>query len=460
MKLTFHGGAKAVTGANYLLESDPSTGSGQVSKILVDCGLRQGGRYCEMDNFKPFPYEPASVEEVFITHAHIDHIGRLPLLYKKGFRGKIFSTPPTKDFARELLLDSEKILSLEARDCREKPMYGVEEVEGLMALWETAAYRQILKVNGFEIEFYNAGHILGSSSILVTEVKSGKRIVFSGDLGNPNAPLIQPADKISRADYALVESTYGGRIHEDTQTRKDILESVIRETVKGGGVLMIPAFALERTQELLFELNDLVENGRIPRVPVFIDSPLAIKLTAVYKKYSEDPTYFSDRAIKLLRGGDAIFDFPGLHLTLTTEQSKEINDVPPPKIIIAGAGMSHGGRIVHHEKRYLSDPKNTLLFVGYQAGDSLGRRILDGAKTVKILGENISVRAKVKAIGGYSAHADQPALIEWLRPMKLGLKKAYLVQGEEDQMEPLMQRIKRDLSIDVEIPSPGEEVVL
>lgn len=443
-----------MTGANYLLESDSGT------KILVDCGLRQGGRYCEPINFKPFPYEPSSVEAVFITHAHIDHIGRLPLLYKKGFRGRVFSTPPTKDFARELLLDSEKILSFEARDCGEEPMYGVEEVEGLMSLWETAAYHEKVKIGDFEVEFYNAGHILGSSSILITEVKSGKKIVFSGDLGNPNAPLIQPADKISQVDYALVESTYGGRVHEDTRMRKDILENVIRETVKAGGVLMIPAFALERTQELLFELNELVENGRIPRVPVFIDSPLAIKLTAVYKKYSNAPTYFSDEAIRTLRGGDAIFDFPGLHLTLTTEQSKEINNVPPPKIIIAGAGMSHGGRIVHHEKRYLSDPKNTLLFVGYQAGDSLGRRILDGAKTVKILGEDVSVRARIKAIGGYSAHADQPALIRWLRPMSPSLKEVFLVQGEEDQMEPFKQRIKKDLSIEAEIPSPGAEVVL
>lgn len=453
MRLAFYGGAKAVTGANYLLDN------GQ-SKILIDCGLRQGGRYCEPVNFKPFPYEPASIEAVLITHAHIDHIGRLPLLYKKGFRGKVFSTPPTKDFAYELLLDSEKILSFEAKDCGEEPMYGIEEVEGLMSLWETAPYHKAVKVNNLEAEFYNAGHILGSSSILITEVESGKRIIFSGDLGNPNAPLLQPADKIDQIDYALIESAYGGRVHEDARMRKDILENVIRKTVQSGGVLIIPAFALERTQELLFELNDLAENGRIPRVPVFIDSPLAIKLTAVYKKYSEDPIYFSDEAIKLLRGGDAIFDFPGLHLTLTTEQSKEINDIPPPKIIIAGSGMSNGGRILHHERRYLSDPKNTLLFVGYQAGDSLGRRILDGAKTVKILGEDVPVRAQVKAIGGYSAHADQPALLEWLRPMKPGLKRIYLVQGEEDQMEPLMQKIKGGLSIDVEIPPPGAEVVL
>ncbi len=475
MKLTFHGGAKAVTGANYLLESSPSTlqrvqgrpeqsrgatSSGQSTKILVDCGLKQGGRYCEPVNFKPFLYDPSTIQAAFITHAHIDHIGRLPLLYKNGFRGKIYSTPPTKDFARELLLDSEKILTNEAADCGEEPMYGMEEVEGLAALWETVPYHKKIPISGWEAEFYNAGHILGSSSILVTELQSGKKIIFSGDLGNPTTPFIVKADKVPAADYAVMESTYGGRTHEVEAARKDELENVIEETIRAGGVLMIPAFALERTQELLFELNELTENGRIPRVPVFIDSPLAIKLTAVYKRYLKDPNYFNEETISLLRSGDAIFDFPGLKLSLTTEESKKINDVPPPKIIIAGSGMSQGGRILHHEKRYLGDPKNTLLFVGYQASSSLGRRILDGAASVKIMGEEIPVKAKIKAIGGYSAHADQPALLNWIAPIKENLKQVFLVQGEEDEMNPLKERIKRDLSVEAEIPSPGEEVVL
>ena len=463
MKLTFHGGAKAVTGANYLLENESG------SKILIDCGLRQGGRYCEPVNFKPFPYEPGTILAVFITHAHIDHIGRLPLLYKKGFRGKVYSTPPTKDFAQELLLDSEKILSNEAEDCGEEPMYGVEEVRGLMSLWETVPYHKPIKVSAkggpasgwnWEIEFYNAGHILGSSSILVTEVKSGKKIVFSGDLGNPATPFITKIDKTPDADYAVMESTYGGRIHETEKIRKDELENIIEETIKAGGVLMIPSFALERTQELLFELNELVENGRIPRVPIFIDSPLAIKLTAIYKKYLKDPNYFNEEATTLLKEGDAIFDFPDLHLTLTTAESKEINNVPPPKIIIAGSGMSQGGRILHHERRYLSDSKSTLLIIGYQAGDSLGRQILNGAKEVKIMGEEIRVQAKVKAIGGYSAHADQPALLNWVAPMRANLKEVFLVQGEEDQMTPLKQKIQDELAIKTSTPSLGEEVLL
>ncbi|MBI3088674.1 MAG: MBL fold metallo-hydrolase, partial [Candidatus Colwellbacteria bacterium] len=252
----------------------------------------------------------------------------------------------------------------------------------------------------------------------------------------------------------------GGRTHEAEGSRKGELENIIEGTIKDGGVLMIPSFALERTQELLYELNELVENGRIPRVPVFIDSPLAIKLTDVYKRYSKDPTYFNGEAISLLKGGDAIFDFPDLHLTPTTNESKKINEVPAPKIIIAGSGMSQGGRILHHEKRYLSDPKSTLLIIGYQASDSLGRQILDGAKSVKILGEEVPVRAKVKAIGGYSAHADQPALLNWLKPMRANLKEVFLVQGEEDQMLPLKQKIEDELAIDVRIPEAGEEAVL
>lgn len=452
MKLTFHGGAKAVTGANYLLENERG-------KILVDCGLRQGGRYCEKENWEPFLYDPASVDALFVTHGHIDHIGRIPKLVKDGFRGAIYSTPPTRDIAEHLLFDSEHILNGDAREHNLPPLYTPADTKKALSLWRAMPYREKVRVDGYEAEFFDAGHVLGSSFIAIT-TNDGKRIVFSGDLGNSPAPLIKPLETIESADYALIESTYGGRVHEGRDERKDILEDAVEETVRAGGVLMIPAFALERTQELLYELNELVENGRIPEVPVYIDSPLAIKLTAVYKKYARDEMYFNKSAIADLRAGDAIFDFPGLHLTLTSEESKAIRNVLPPKVILAGAGMSQGGRIVYHEKAYLPDPKSTILFVGYQAQGSPGRAIFDGAKTIKIFGEKVPVKARVIAVGGYSAHADQPALLNWLSPMRKTLTKVFVVQGEEDQAESLKDRIRDELAVHAVIPSPGEEVVL
>ncbi len=440
-----------VTGANYLLESGGT-------KILIDCGLHQGSRYCERHNFEPFPYKPEEIAAVFVTHAHIDHIGRLPQLTRAGFRGEIYSTGPTKDFAELLLLDSEHILRKEAEHEKRPPLYDINDVVQTMGLWKKRSYHEKETVGPFEVEFYDAGHILGSSSLVVKA--EGRTAVFSGDLGNTPAPLIRPVEYVKEADYALIESVYGGRVHEAPEARKDELEDLIEETVKAGGVLMVPSFALERTQELLTELNELVENGRIPPVPIFIDSPLAIRLTSVYQKYSTDPRYFNKEAIAAIQGGDAIFNFSGLKMTLTTEQSKEINNVPPPKVIVAGAGMSNGGRILHHEARYLSDPKSTILFIGYQAKGSLGREILDGAKSVKIFGEEIPVKCKKTAIGGYSAHADQPQLLRWVSSLRGSLKKIFVVQGEEEEAGALAQKIKDELAVEAEIPSLGEEAVL
>ena len=450
MKLTFHGGAKTVTGANYLLETGDK-------KILIDCGLNQGGRYSELQNWEDFPYDPKEISAVFITHAHVDHTGLLPKLVKAGFHGKVYSTPPTRDFARELLLDSEHVLMQDAEHLKKPPLYSVSDVEELMARWEGVEYHQaITSVPSFKVTLYNAGHILGSSFILVEA--EGKKIVFSGDLGNSPAPIIGPREEISdHIDYCLVESTYGGRVHEELDKRKEVLEDLIEDTVKAGGVLMIPAFAMERTQELLYEMNELAENGRIPRVPISLDSPLAIKITEVYKKYS---SYFDPATKHMIGKGDAIFSFPGLKMTLTTEESKSINKVKPPKVVIAGAGMSNAGRILHHERLYLSDPNSMILIVGYQAQGSLGRKILDGEKTVKIFGEEITVRCKVKHIGGYSAHADQPQLLSWLKPMRRSIKKLFLIQGEEDQMASLAGKVRDELAIDAIVPKDGEEVDL
>jgi metallo-beta-lactamase family protein len=324
-----------------------------------------------------------------------------------------------------------------------------------MELWKASDYHTPFTIGPFSIEFFDAGHILGSAFIKITA--EGKSVVFSGDLGNYPAPIIMPTDDLPDADYCLIESTYGNRTHEGIPKRREHLEDAIEDTVKKGGVLLIPAFAMERTQDLLFHLNELVENGRVPKIPIIIDSPLAIKLTRVFKKHEK---YFNDESVDLIENGDDILHFPGLHLTLTTEQSKRINDIPAPKVIIAGSGMSQGGRILHHERRYLSDSKSTILFVGYQSSGSLGRRILEGAKTVKIFGEEIPIRCEIRSLPGYSAHADQPRLIEWLTPKREFLKKVFVVQGDEDASDVLAQKIRDTLAIDAIVPEPGESVVL
>lgn len=454
MRLTFNGGAKIVTGVNYLLESSGT-------KILIDCGLFQGASYVEEYNWESFPYDPKEIRAVFVTHAHIDHTGRLPQLVKEGFSGTIYSTEPTKDFAKYLLEDSQGILQKEAKRQNKPLLYDNKDIHSAIAKWKTVKYHQQLTLGPFKITYYNAGHILGSAFILIEA--EGKRIIFSGDLGNSPTPIIGAREDIPvTVDYVLIESTYGGRTHEPPKKSIDIIEDLIEDTARRGGTLMIPAFAMERTQQLLYQINQLAENKRIPKVPVFLDSPLAIKLTKVYSQYEN---YWTKEAAAQIKRGDKLFDFPGLIKTLTTEESKSINDIPPPKVIIAGSGMSNGGRILHHEKRYLSDPNSTLFIVGYQAKGSLGRRIIDGKKSgkpfsIKILGDEILVKANVKAVGGFSAHADQPQLLQWLRPVRESLKKAFIVQGEEDQAAALSNKLRDVYAVNTHIPDHGESVVL
>lgn len=449
MKIKFLGGAESVTGSNYLITSGET-------QILVDCGLFQGTHYSERNNFEKFDFDISKIKAVFVTHAHIDHTGRLPKLYKDGYRGPIYSTAPTRDFTKELLFDSEDILFREAKREEVSPLYAKEDVDGAMSLWKTLNYGETVSIDGIKIAAHDAGHILGSCSYEV--FADGKRVMFSGDLGNVNPPLIKEGEFIAPdAEYALIESAYGDRIHEELGKSREVLEDTIEETVRDGGVLMIPAFAMERAQELLLTIDELVRNKRIPPTPVFMDSPLAIKLTAVYKWYED---WFNPDVEKLVKKGDPLFNFPGLKVTLTSEESRAIADVPAPKIIIAGSGMSHGGRIVRHEQLYLSDPKNTILFVGYQAKGSLGRKILEGAQTVRIMDQEVAVRCRRVEIGGYSAHADQLRLLKWLRPAVGSLKKVFVVQGDEDSSKTLAAKIKDELAIEAVVPAPGEEVEL
>jgi len=448
MKLTFCGGAGEVTGSNYLLEADGK-------KILIDCGMAQGGRFAEQQNFDPFPYDPSEIDALFVTHAHIDHTGRIPKLWKEGFRGKIYSTPPTKDSSEYLLLDSEHVLQKEADRDGHLALYETKDVVGALSLWHNLKYHEATGIGDVRVTPYNAGHILGSACYRVEA--EGKSVVFSGDLGNFPAPIIQDTEMLQSADYVLIESTYGNRVHEPAPRREQELEEAIEEIITKKGTLLIPAFAMERTQDLLFHINHLVESKKIIHLPVYIDSPLAIKLTEVYKKFED---YFDKEIDRVIKSGDDIFNFPGLHMTLTTEQSKEINHAPSPKIIIAGSGMSNGGRILHHEMRYLPDPNSMILFVGYQAQGTLGRRIMDGAREVRINGEDIPVRCEKRSISAYSAHADQPRLLEWLGHMRSSVKKVFVVQGEEESSAALAKKIESELKLQTHIPKTGESVVL
>jgi len=459
LKLHFCGGAGVVTGANYLLE----TGT---SRILVDCGLFQGPKELEAKNAEKFTYDPKTIEAVIITHSHLDHIGRLPQLIAGGFRGKIFATPPTIDFTRLILEDSVKILMEKAEHAGVVPLFGQQEVEQVMEHFVPVDYYQKTKaVKDISFTYHEAGHILGSA---VVEVEvDDKKIIFSGDLGNPPVPLLREPDFLGEADYIILESTYGDRNHEPAATCQEVVENAIEDTVASGGVLMIPSFAMERTQQLLYHLNNLAENHRIPRLPIFIDSPLAIKITQVYKKY---PQYYNKEAILNLDSGDDIFKFPGLEFTEASKDSKKINNVPPPKVIIAGSGMSQGGRIMHHELLYLSDPKNILLLITYQAEGTLGRKISEGAKRVEILDREVEIKAKIERLSGYSAHADQQFLMNWVKHFKKthqigqnggrGLKKIFVVQGEEGSSKTLAGLIRDELGIESYIPRLGETVDL
>jgi len=460
MYLSFFGAAKVVTGANYLLEIDKR-------KILIDCGLFQGSSSLREKNLEQFPYNLKDIDAVILTHAHLDHIGRLPKLIKDGFRGRIFATPATLDLTKLILEDELEV--------QEIPLFSRKDFEKTLDFFEPVEYYRKTTVPSLSkiylgkgkpeisFKFLDAGHILGSS--IVEIFAEGKKIVFSGDLGNSPTPLLRSTEFPSSADYILIESTYGDRNHPDFLERRDLLEDMLEEIIGEGGVLMIPSFALERTQELLYELNELVENHRIPKAPIFVDSPLAIKSIGVYKKYKR---YYNREASFLLRSGDKIFDFPRLDFTKTVEESKKINNINPPKVIIAGSGMSTGGRILHHEKRYLPDPKNCLLLICYQATGTTGREFFRGAKEVEIFEERVPVRAKIKVIQGYSSHADRQGLFRWLYHIKSSaqlqdrhkVKKVFVVHGEEKPAESLAQLVKDHLGIEAEVPEHGERVEL
>ena len=445
-KITFCGGTGTVTGANFLLEVEDK-------KILIDCGLAQGIKLADDMNWAPFPYDAKEIDVLFITHAHVDHLGRVPKLINDGFRGKIYSTFPTKSLAGPMLEDTMEILSKNT-DFHLDKIYTPENIKLAFSSWHGFNYHEKITFNpNFSASFFNSGHILGSA--MIEFIYNGKKILFTGDLGNSPSPLLPDTEKITDADYLIIESVYGDRNHESKNERRKFLENVIEDNYKRKGTLIIPTFSLERSQELLFELNDLVENNRIPIMPIFLDSPLAIRLTEVFKQYKD---YFNEKAQKALSRDKHLFDFPGLHSTLRSEESKMIGNVPNPKVVIAGSGMSVGGRIVHHERHYLPDPNNTLLLTGYQAVGTPGRLIQEGIKTVRISGEYVDVRAHIVTIYGYSGHKDSDGLLNFVEDTQDTLKKIFVVMGEPKSTMFLVQKLRDNLGLQAYAPEQGDSV--
>jgi len=448
IKLTFCGGTGSVTGANFLLEIDGK-------KILVDCGLTQGDSLDDKINWDPFVYDPKAIDILFVTHAHIDHLGRIPKLINDGFRGKIYSSEPTKGLAKLMLEDTAGILGKNT-DLGLDKIYSEENIKLTLSLWQGFSYHQTIKITeNVEVVLLNAGHILGS--VMVEFLFNGKKILFTGDLGNSPSPILPDTEKVTDVDYLIMESVYGDRNHESRDDRRKFLEETIEDNYKRKGTLIIPTFSLERSQELLFELDALVENNRIPVMPIFLDSPLAIRLTEVFKQYRN---YFNENAQKAMVHEKYLFDFPGLHSTLQSKESQMIRNVPNPKIVIAGSGMSTGGRIVHHERHYLPDPNNTLLLTGYQSVGTPGRLIQEGLKTVRITGEDVAIRAHIVTILGYSGHKDSDGLLNFAQAMEDTVKKVFVVMGEPKSSMFLVQKLRDNLGIEAYAPERGDSVVL
>ncbi len=449
MKISFYGAAGEVTGSNSLLEV-----AGK--KILIDCGMWQGSDFNAAKNFEPFQYDSKDISAVLVTHAHLDHVGRLPLLIKRGYAGSFYANPATVELAKLIMEDALEVMGYNQRKFGKPILFSKDDIDEVVRQFKPIDYYEEFEVvPGVSVKLYDAGHIFGSAFL---EIKAeGKRIVFSGDIGNVKVPILRDTDALpDDLDAVICESTYGNRLHETAETRQHIIETMVTEAISRGGALMIPSFSLERTQELIYDLNDLIDRKHLlPRVPIYLDSPLAIKAIDVYRKY---PKYYDNEASNFFKNGDDLFQFPGLVLTESSADSKIINEAPFPKIIIAGSGMMNGGRIMHHAQRYLSYRKNTLLIIGYQASNTLGRRILEGETPVFINGQEVAVRCQIKAIGALSAHGDQTKLLNWLNSAAVKPKQVYLNHGEPEASASLQKMITEKIGIKTEVVSSGLSV--
>lgn len=445
-KIIFATGPGTVTGSNFVVISPAG------HKFLVDCGLIQGAKVALEENHEAFTYNPSEMETLLITHAHLDHVGRIPKLVKDGFRGTIYSTPQTRDLAEIVLKDALGILSNEARQDGVAPLYEQSDLDRVFPLWKTVNYHEGFDIaSDVKVFFKDAGHILGACMIELTLGET--KVLFTGDLGNSPAPLLRDTEPVGDIDYLITESTYGDRNHEAKEERLKKLEDVIKSTIGGGGTLVIPSFSIDRTQVLLYEINNMVEQGRIRSVPIFVDSPMGIEATRIYKANSN---LFNDAVKEQIRKGDDIFSFPKLEFVQSSGESRGIERLHGAKIILAGSGMSVGGRVVGHEEHFLPDPKSTILLVGYQSAGSLGRELADGAKKVHIHGKTVPVKARIETLYGYSAHKDSDHLVEFVSTATPRLKKVFVILGEPGSSMHLAQRLNDELEANAMVPIKGE----
>ena len=470
MKITFLGATRTVTGSNFLVE-----GAGK--RFLVDCGMWQGKAEQEMENSQEFEFNPSEIDFMLLTHAHIDHSGRIPKLYKEGFRNKVYAHKATCDLCTLMLPDSGHIQETEIEWKNKKrkrkgeepiePIYTAEDAVRCLEIFEPVQYDQIIEITPeIHVRFNDAGHMLGSSIIEVW-VKEGEKVtktVFTGDIGNNDIPLLSPPTMIEDTDFLVMESTYGSRLHMRNDEKAQIFLDVVSETLDNGGTVVIPSFAVGRTQEILYEINKLKDEygddeefrrkyKTIMKAPVYVDSPLAISATEVFR---ENTDLFDEETKEEIMRGDNPLEFPGLKFTKTADESKALNEDQTPSIIISASGMCEVGRIKHHLKHNLWNPKSTILFVGYQAPGTLGYSIVNGAKTVKIFGEEIAVNARIEYIEGYSGHADQELLMNCIYSYIKKPKHIFLVHGEPESQDILADKIEEETKIGVTIPEFGE----
>ncbi len=467
LKIKFLGGSKTVTGSCHMITTENK-------KVLLDCGQFQGGKTLEQMNHLPFDFDPSEIDFLFLSHSHIDHSGRIPLLVKRGFRGKIYCTKATYDLANIMLQDSGYIHEKEAEWENRKraragkesiqPLYTYEDAVYAIKYFEPVLYDQMITISdSIKVRFKDAGHILGSAIIelWITEKDNTSKVVFSGDLGMKNKPILRDPSIIGEADYLIMETTYGDRLHKETGSRIDILMDIILRTSERGGTVVIPSFAVGRTQEIIYELNKFYEYNMkyqkvLDDIHVYVDSPLATSATEIFAGNAQ---VFDEETKNYILSGDNPLDFKNLHFTRSTEESIALNNDPTPKIIISASGMCDAGRIKHHLKHHLWQKESSIVFVGYQANGTLGRRIKDGEKDVKIFGESIHINAEIYNIEGFSGHADQEGLLEWLSYFNKP-KAIFLVHGETDSIETFAEKVKNKFNYDCIVVDPDQEYEL